>query len=295
MNAQLQPQPEPGRLILDEPPEVYFTRRLDEASNSSMKVIDRSAAHFKHWVETPDSDEETAALRFGKAFHCATLEPAVFDRTYSILPPDAPQRPTAAMLGAKKRSPESEERCAWWGEWNAENAGRVILSARDYDRARYMADSARAHPVAGAMIEGGRREVTMRWVDEETGVKCKARVDLDNDEMQFQMDLKSCLDASPEGFARAVHSYRYHVQHFHYFDGARACGIKRNHFLFLAVESEAPYVCAPYHIDAHAEERGYELRKRALLRQAECLRTGEWPGYTNTIQELTLPTWAFYN
>ena len=140
MNAQLKPGPA-GTIQRDIPAEQYHQRRLDEASASGLKQLLRSPAHFKHWVANPDDDKASPALTFGKALHCATLEPDVFLRTYAVVPSGSPKYPTAAQWGAKKSSPESESAKAWWNEWNANNAGRTRLSLDDYDRARRMADS----------------------------------------------------------------------------------------------------------------------------------------------------------
>jgi exodeoxyribonuclease VIII len=304
MNAQLQEQPT-GRVIFDEPAEVYHRRALDEVSNSGMKVIDtRSPAHFAHWVADPEAGIETPALRFGKALHCAVLEPHVFDRDYCILPAGAPDRPTAAMLGAKNPSPSSLARQTWWSDWEAVHGGQTILTAADYDRIRGMADSAHRNPITAGLIAGGKREVTLRWVEfvdlpdgRVVPVQCKARVDNWLEELAMFVDVKSTADASPEAFGRSVASYRYHVQHCHYGEGAKACGIPLDHFAFLAIESEPPYVCEPYIIDPAAEERGYQLRDRAMQKQAQCLADGRWPGYSDgtTINSLTLPGWAFYD
>lgn len=290
MNTLLKPKPFVGH----EPPESYYVRRLDEASATGLKHMLRSPAHFRYFVEEPDADRQSPALTFGKAFHAAVLEPDVFAATYSILPAGAPQRPTRAMLDAKKRSPESEQRCQWWAAWDADNAGRIVLSHEDYDRAQRMADSVRAHPVAAGLLVGGEREITFRWQDEDTGIACKARADLYL-RGEYLMDLKSCRDASAEGFARAVVSYGYDVQQGHYLDGIRANGDAIRWFVFLACESEAPYVCQPHILDARAEERGWNLRQRAIKRQAECLAAGKWPGYSEELIETSLPAWAFYN
>lgn len=289
----------PVGVFPDEPAETYYVRRLDEASSSGMKVLDgKSPAHFKYWVENPDDDEESAALAFGKAFHCATLEPDVFDLTYAVLPEDAPQKPTAAMLAAYAKGTSgdsSKARIEWWQAWDADNVGRILLTAANYEKVRRMGESIRAHPVASGLILAGQRELTMRWVDEKTGVQCKARADLYDRDFGFLLDLKKTVSAHPEDFARSIIKYRYHVQHAHYADGARVLDLPLKHYVLLACEDVEPYVCAPYHIDAHAEMRGFEIRDRALERQAECLRTGKWPGYAERIRELTLPAYAFYD
>lgn len=280
-------------IILDEAPEDYYVRRLDEANASGLKQMLRSPAHFKHWAENPDDDKSSPALDFGRAFHCATLEPDVFASTYVVLPDDAPQRPTVAMLNAAKPSDSSRERIAWWERFNADAVGKLILSAADYDRAQRMADSIRSHPVAAGLLVGGDREVTFRWQDEDTGIACKARADLYLPG-EYLMDVKTCRDASHEGFARAVASYQYALQQAHYLSGIRHCGDTIRWFVFLAIESTEPFVCQPHVLDVQAEQLGESLRVKAMNRQAECLQSGRWPGYSDQLNELSLPAWAYY-
>lgn len=283
-----------GQILRDVPEAEYHRRSLDVASASGLKLIaSRSPAHFCHYVNEPEDDRETPALRFGRAFHCATLTPDVFASTYAVLPPDAPSRPTQRQIEAKKPSDSTLAQIAWWDEWNASNAGRTMLTAADYDKAQRMADSARAHPVAAGLLTGGQREVTFRWQDDKTGIQCKARADL-YESGQFLMDLKSCRDASPEGFARAVVSYMYGLQAMHYLSGVQAAGESIRWFVFLAVESEPPYVCQPYILDSMAEELGWKQRERAITTQARCLQDGRWPGYSERLEQLTLPAYAFF-
>jgi hypothetical protein len=282
-----------GLVIHDEPAEVYHVRRIDECNTSGMKQMLRSPAHFRHWVDSGD-DKDTPAKRFGRVLHTATLEPEKFERQYAVVPADAPRYPTPAQWGAKKSNPESQAAKDWWTVWNADNAGRERLSLEDYDRANYMGESARRNLIAAGMLTGGKREVTMRWTDEDTGLECKIRLDLFA-EGAFAMDLKSCENASEEGFARTCINYGYDLQNAHYDAGIRACAEPNGlPFLFLAIESSAPYVCQPHRLGFAEFNRGTVLRRRAMQRQTECLRTGRWPGYSDKIIETTFPTWAFY-
>lgn len=292
MSAQIKPS-DWGGVFPAVPAEQYHQRALDIASASGLKHVLRSPAHFHHWVKNPEDDEDRPVLAFGKALHCSVLEPDAFDARYCVLPENAPQRPTRAMLEAKKNSESSLERIAFWERWDADNAGRSILTAADYDRARRMGDSVRAHPVAAGLLVGGQREITLRWEDEDTGLRCQARPDLYLPG-EFVMDVKTCRDASEEGFARAVHSYLYDLQQAHYLDGIRRNGDSIRWFVFLAIESTPPFVCQPYLLDSKAEDRGFTLRTRAMKRQAECLRYGRWPGYSEKLGEIHLPTYAFY-
>ena len=291
MNAQMATtQPVTG-VFYNEPAEVYYRKRLDECNATGMKHMLRSPAHFKHYIEGED-DKDTPAKTFGRMFHCASLEPDVFAKTYVVLPENAP-RDLRRFRDAKKPSVETLTSIEWWDKWEADNRGKVMVSRADYDKSQFMGDSVRAHPVAAGLLAGGHREVTMRWADEETGIACKLRADL-YEPGEFMMDLKSCMDASEEGFARAIAGYKYDMQGAHYLDGVRANSDRIKWFIFLACESTAPFVCQPYVLNVDAEERGWKLRQKAIKRQAECLRTGQWPGYSDSIKEISLPTWAFY-
>jgi exodeoxyribonuclease VIII len=63
-------------------------------------------------------------------------------------------------------------------------------------------------------------------------------------------------------------------------------------FVFVAVEEEFPHAAAAYMLDDDAMERGRAECRRLLALYRECAERGDWPGYPNTIQQLTLPAWA---
>lgn len=288
MSAVPAEQPQ-GRVIRGMPEAEYHQRRLDLATASGLKQMLRSPAHFRHFVEEGSSDNP--AFAFGRAFHCAVLEPDRFDLAYRVLPDHAPRRPTPQQLNAKQPSDDTKRAVAWWAQWNAD--GRATLSGEDYDRIRRMADSVRAHPVAAGLLVGGEREATFRWQDEGTGLDCQARADLYL-AGEYLMDVKTCQDASKEGFAAAVARYRYSLQLAHYLSGIRACGDAIRWFVFLAVESHEPFVCQPHILGPRTEQLGFDLRERAITRQAECVKAGRWPGYSDELMEIEAPAWAHY-
>jgi hypothetical protein len=290
----LQIQPEPGRLILDEPIDVYYQRRLDVANASGLKIIEqRSCAHFHHAMTDPEGDKDTPAKAFGRAFHCAILEPNEFGKRYVVLPEDAPDKPTERMLNAMKRNANSQARIDYWHEWEIYAQNRTTLVANDYERAQRMGESVRKHPIASGLILSGHREATFRWTDERTGLQCKMRADYFEPE-EFILDVKSAENASKDGFARAITNYLYDLAAAHYVDGVTRCGQRIRRFIFLACEHQPPYVCQPYILDVMAEQRGWALRERAIGKLAQCVQTGHWPAYSDTVEEITLPAWAFF-
>jgi len=300
----------PTRRVPNEPDEVYFQKALDVATNSGLKVIDHASPMGYHYYITNEDDEEsTAAKDFGRAFHTSVLEPHKFFSTYCVLPEEAPRRPTQAQWNAAKPSANSMASMDWWRNWMAKNQGKEILSARDYDMAAGMGTSARATVwkipdgnggfvtiTGGELFDLCEKEVTYYWTDPKTGIKCKSRVDLDCEELAFGGDLKSCMDASPESFARSITNYRYHQQHAHYCDGRRiVTGRPWKNFLFFPVEKRKPYVPGLYQINSMAEERGFERRDRAMAKLSYCLTESRWPPYRDTITELALPAYEFFD
>ena len=94
------------------------------------------------------------------------------------------------------------------------------------------------------------------------------------------------------GFTRAVTKYGYHVQNALYREGYAELGEQVDHFVFLAVEKSPPFAVAVYSLDDEAVGYGYRRVVRGRELMAHCLKTNEWPGYSNHIQTLSLPQWA---
>lgn len=278
-------------IFTDIPADAYHQRALDIATASGLKQVLRSPAHFRHWAT--EGQAETEGMAFGKLLHAYLLEPETFERAYAVAPADAPAYPAARSWAAKNPSKEIAAAMDYWRAWEAAHPGVTRVSVADYDKARRMGDSARAHPYAAGLLTGGQREVTMRWVDEATGLRCQSRNDLFLPG-EYVMDVKTCQDASEEGFARTVMRYLYDVQQAHYVEGVRATGETIKWFVFLAIESEAPYVCQPHVLNAQAERRGWALRQKAMAAQAEAIRLNRWRGYSDRIIETSLPSYAFY-
>lgn len=291
MNAQLSEQPIPAGLYLHESEASYHGDRDGVLSCSAMKQLLRSPAHYRAWAESDMDSGQTEAQRFGKAFHCALLEPERFARDYYVLPADAPRKPTVTQINAKAPSEDTKKAVAYWSALDQD--GRTILSPADMDKIHAMLASVQAHPWAKLLVQGGHGEVTLRWTDEATGLRCKARADYYREApKRYVLDVKTTSDASPDAFAKTVHNFGYHLQHAHYADGFRTLGLPLDGFYLLAIETEPPYVCQPYYLDAEAEGKGFALRTRAAALLKRCMETGHFPGYSDDISPIRLPAWA---
>jgi hypothetical protein len=238
-------------------------------SASHLHAVAKSPYHYFSRYLNPEriALEPTAAMRLGSLVHCAVLEPEELAGRYGVCAP----RNT-------KAGKEQAERMA--------AAGIEAVTQSDMALALSMALSVRLHPAAAALLAHGKAEQSFWWDDAATGLRCKCRPDWYDG--ATVVDLKTTTDASAASFARSVATFRYHVQASHYLAGLH--GAER--FVFIAVEKTAPYAVAVYELDAAAMTTGDELRQRDMRVIADCQAISEWPGYGNTIQALSLPSWA---
>lgn len=240
-----------------------------------------------------------------------------------LLPPSCPAK-FAATQGVEEHRPQFDEGKAfhravlgdgaevvvWDGDsWRSADArafrdaayaeGKVPLLAATATEVELMAAAVKAHDIAPKLFTGGAAEVSAFWVDEATGVKCKARFDYLPDAQPGRRlivpDLKSAVSADPGEFSRAAARFGYVMQQLHYSSAIRHLGIDADPaFLFVVVEKDAPYLvnvgqfADPLDIKATAV-----ALDKALRLYAECLAADHWPGYPGVTQ-LTLPTWHLY-
>ena len=242
----------------------------DGISKSDLDLIHKSPAHYK-----AARHEDTPALRFGTAFHCAVLEHDRFNETYTVIEGD---RRTKFVKDSIK---------------DAEAAGKIILTADDFNALMGMAQTVFKNPICAALLRDSLKEHSV--FSELDGVRVKCRPDGWNVEKGVLFDLKSTEDASPEGFARTVAKYRYHVQDAFYryvVASATNCDADDLSFIFVAVEKKPPFAVALYTLDELAKLQGWVSAREDLRTFREASERDNWPGYSPKIETLALPRWA---
>jgi exodeoxyribonuclease VIII len=286
MQSNVSDFPEPG-LYPTMPAEAYHS--IEAMSSGGAKKILKSPAHYK--LMRTKKNEPTPAMQFGTVTHTGVLEPHRFALSCISVPDDAPKRPTSAQRNARKPSLETLESIDFWEGFDKASAGRIVLSASDFARARRTIDAVLSHRGARALLDGATVEESVFWRDERYGVPCKARFDARNH--GGLIDLKSTQDASPEDFARDAAKYLYHSQAAHYSYGAEATfGKTPEFFAFIAAETDEPHGVACYALPENALHMGRHLMARAMGRYAHALSVGEFQSYPDTIETLRLPAYA---
>lgn len=221
-------------------------------------------ATFKAQQETPITP--STAMEIGSAIHTGILEPFAFEDEF-IRMPDS--------IKAKRGKD--------WEEWKADNEGKTVISAKDWETVEGCIDSVLES--FAPLFSGGRSEVSYWHKDSETGLILKGRMDymIDN----HAIDLKTCADSKPEIFAKSALAFGYHIQEGLYADIAKA-----DQFTFLAVGKKAPYICERFEFESDAKRLGYLLYRDAVKQIAVCINSDVWPGYTGgMINTIELPIW----
>jgi hypothetical protein len=254
----------------------------------------RKAPAYYDWKRKNPRETTSPALLFGSLYHTVILEPELLPKLYATVPADAPKRPTRIQREAKKPSLETLEAIHWWDTFNGSNDGKIIVNAEDVAKCHAMSEAMMKNLACRNAIESARlyTEASLFWQDATTGVKCRARPDIIRADGLI-IDPKTCQDASEDAFQRAAWNYGYYRQAAMYLDGWEAVsGEKAKAFIFIAQESEAPYLCRAYVASSSMIDFGRSQIREDLEMFAKCEESGIWPGLGDVPAELNLPAWA---
>lgn len=241
-----------------------------------------SVSALKRFAEAPAKVKvnraSTSSLAFGSLAHTAILQPHLLADRYHVV--------DLERISAREKATKDAMAAA---------GGRELVKRSDWNDAMRLRDRVHSHPTLRDMLapQGMQVEASFYWIDPITELLCRGRADALRDDWEVVIDLKSTVDASPEGFQRAVANYNYHWQQAHYERGLSFTWKPPQAFFFVAIETEDPFLPAIYELDTRAVDLGRRQVAENLERWAECERTGIWPGYPDQPQPLDLPGWAY--
>lgn len=224
--------------------------------------------------------KESSALDLGHALHCALLEPAEFRARYAL----RFRHEKAGSREANRQHVAAMRR-----------RGITELTAAQFEQIGGMMVAVLAHSVAGQLVRDTlARELSVAWVDPETGVPCKARLDAitERNGRTLIADLKTCRSALPRAFDKELAEYGYHVAAAWYLGGLAALqpGANRG-WAWIAVESAPPHDVVVYQPSQALLQRGWEKARELLALHLACEREQRWPGYSAEPVETDGPRW----
>lgn len=273
-------EPPPPGVYENVPMDTYH--RWNAVSNSRLTLLDRSPAHLLEAIVNPKPS--TPAQKLGTVTHAAILEPKRFDKVY-VVGPEGDKR--TKIIADTYHVLEKE-----YGE-------EYVLRPKEMALCLGVRESIRKKTRVNALFSGpGMNELTLVWIDDETGLTCKARLDRISPLIAGGaiVDGKSTRDARMRPFAKTIYTYGYHRQGAMYVPGARKLGLNVSHYVIVAYEKEAPYACAAYRLDQGAMDAGDVEVRRLMRLYKQCLDSGEWPttpSYSDLIEDISIPSWAF--
>lgn len=263
-------------------------------SQGALREIERSPAHFIHSFGSPFSST-SPILRLGTLVHLALLEPAKYAR-YELRPHLGDGR-TKEGKAAKKEwiasLAPSQVLVDENGERTDVHPDALIMTVQEKTDVEGMAANVLANPRLRNLMQGAMTEATTYWIDEESRLLCRARLDIVTPDII--MDLKTTEDAREVEFSRSIERNDYDFQGASYIDAANATvgNDRYRDFIFVALERNAPYEVRAYLLDSRALARGAARRRAALMTLARCIETNTWPGYSDEIATIDLPPWAY--
>jgi hypothetical protein len=155
------------------------------------------------------------------------------------------------------------------------------IEPKEYADVAYGADkSLRDHPTSRIILNRGFNELSLVWIDEGTGLICKARLDdyfRDANNTGIPSDLKSCSNI--EWFHRDLYKMKYHIQFGHYTNGALANDLPVNYFSCIAVQTSGTFPVRVGYLNPEklADAQTESCRLLGLIKESR--ERGYWPNF----------------
>jgi len=220
---------------------------------------------LKPWVQKDYFD-------IGTAFHSAMLEPEKFDKGVIHFPDK--DFPTQTRIKDGSIGIGGKGNKAVWEAFKAlpENKDKIVLSEAYWNMVSSMMKSARDHKGFNRMmqLDKGWVETSFycRYIWNKAGqlekvepagkddkrtspleMLVRTKADFVHKERAYAMDVKTAIDVSPTGFAKAVANLEYDIQATMVLDLVTAnAGEPYETFIVLAVEKTEPYYAVMYDV-----------------------------------------------
>ncbi len=277
--------PEPG-IYYDISAEQYFA--WEAVNNSRLGLMSKSSIHYK----TGFKNEPTASMALGSLCHAGVLEPLSLIQRYTYMPDYSRDAENIASGGERSFSKATKYVKQCEEQFRAVNRKKLIIDEADYKKMLGISSALSQCDRMRFLRKKGAAEVSIVWVDEKTGLRCKARADwvrdFQKDEPLIVLDLKTTQDASI--FEKSILKYSYHRQMAFYRRGFMAVTGKDPQMWICAVETVEPFGhrVAPM-IDSAIEQGDHEVSD-LLGKVRRCIDEDCWPGYDHP-ERWDLPEW----
>lgn len=242
---------------------------------TQIKLLDKSPLHLRWYLDHPEARRTSSELRLLRAVHAKVLERHTFNEAWGVY--------NGRQYGKA------------WESWQEEHPGKEALTAEQLEEVEAIAKAVLDHPEAQELLSEGHGEVTLCWVDQETGLQCKGRLDWLRP--GWVLDMKTTTTES-RLFGQLVATHLWHGQAAHYLSGLEHHGWDRRDITaaYIAVERKPPHDVALFEADQgrpHGALYAGEVLRQELMEQLKgCVVHDSWPGREPSMGLVELPAYA---
>jgi hypothetical protein len=248
-------------------------------SASKLKTI-ISGTPRDYWAKHVDPDRKpflpTDAMRQGSLVDCLITEPREYSTRYLV----APQ--------CDRRTKEGK---AIWSEFQAEAAGREVITRDWEDNALRIVEALMRDSDAAPLLRDGQGQDPHFWYDAEMGIDCRYKPDVEHPDRGILVDLKKSRTANPRMFAAQSYSLAYDLQMAHYSAGwADRYGEAPHTHILIAYEWQWPHNISVNVLSPGLIEEGHRRREEAIVAVKRFMELDQWPSWGTV--EMDVPRWA---
>ncbi|MBN2570022.1 MAG: PD-(D/E)XK nuclease-like domain-containing protein [Deltaproteobacteria bacterium] len=279
-------------------PGIYYDVPMEEykkwpgVHKSMFHSILRSGLQLKY--DTENEPASSPIMVFGNLVDCLLFEPQLFAERYKLTPETYPA--IVKKISVNKPWNWNATYCKEWRDEQPD--GIEIVTGDEVSQASMIKDRILNHPEAGRWLLRSQRQVSIFWIDQDTSLPCKGRIDALPEDLSRIVDLKVTADPLPFAFSGIIRKFLYHAGGAFYHDGYFLAQGKdpgpgpQLPFSFIAAEADLPHDVVTYDLGPESFEVGRIVYRDALARYKEIIENNEFCGYSNVVEEIEIPRWA---
>lgn len=258
----------------------YHARPELSSSQLAAFILDPIDFHHTHIACDWPRPEPSPAMQFGTQVH---------ELIETGQPPHIVRIPDEVLTS------NGQKRGKAFDAWKAEQPpGATLLKSTEIDWREPLWQHLRANSFTSRWLDCPQKEVSFVWTHEPTGIECRCRLDLLDEEWGLVVDWKTAADVSHRGFSQAAMRHLYHIRLAFYQQGFRELTGDTLNIVTVAIKNSRSWQVVPFEMgedwltvgrndmDAAMEELAIFRMEDYLNKPIGCL---PMPGWVETCYE----------
>lgn len=265
----IEPETVSGAELLHMPEEEY--RKSHGVNWSALKSMTISPAQYKWEMDHP-RDAATKEMALGTIIHMALMTPEAYFEKKHVATSGA-NRGTKGFQKEEKAYSES-----------------ILVTPEEHEMILMHIDAFQANDMHGLITKDAVIEQSIRWTDLDTGIVCKGRPDMYNNNVL--VDIKTSRHIEDKKWWWDFVSMKYHCQFAYYHDALyQLDGLERK-CICVKVETTPCFDVVYYPLPYEAIAEGRYHYKELLQELKDCSDANLWPGKgNNELAEVNFSRW----